>query len=297
MNKIVSLEWLKVFNVLNESQRRWMAATKSLELGYGGISTVSRKTGLSRTTITQGIREVRMNKLQSDSRFVRNSGGGRKTVLSSNDKLQDAIEAILSETTAGDPMSALTWTSKSMRKIAGKLQSQGHQISYKTVNTLLHNLGYSLQSNRKSLSRANDTNRDEQFRFINKTVKEFLERKDPVISVDAKKKEQIGNFKNTGSTWRKQGNPTRVEDHDYRSRAEGIAIPYGAYDLRLNEGFVNVGVTKDTAEFAVNSVGQWWQQYGRHQYPNAHNTIFYFARMEVEVTAVVIDFGNIACRN
>jgi hypothetical protein len=264
-----SKEWIDLLALMNESQRRWAAAIKALEIGYGGVSEVSQAANLSRTTITTGIKEITGGKLKSDVNRVRSVGAGRKSILLEDRLLKKHLEEILSETTAGDPMSRLVWTGKSVRKIAAQLNKMGHNLSFKTVDNILNDLDYSLQSNRKTLSRENNPNRDDQFKNINTTVKVFLRQHQPIISVDTKKKELVGKFKNAGKTWRKRGDPVKVEDHDFRSRAEGIAIPYGTYDLQRNEGFVNVGVTSDTAQFAVNSIKQWWQHFGRKHYPDA----------------------------
>ncbi len=262
----INEEWLTLFSTLSESQKRWSAAVKSLEIGYGGISKVSRATGLSRTTVTQGIKDIKSKKLDDCSDRVRAKGGGRKTSASSDKKLKVSIEKILSETTAGDPMSSIKWTCKSVRNIADQLCSEDHTVSHSTVHRLLVDMGYSLQSNRKSLSRESDPDRDRQFHIINRKVLKFMKENLPVISVDTKKKELVGNFENKGVEWRSKGDPILVEDHDFRSRAEGIAIPYGAYDIGKNEGFVNVGISKDTAEFAVNSISLWWKSIGKKHY-------------------------------
>ncbi len=273
-SELVEVSWLKVFNTLDEAQRRWATSAKSLEKGYGGISEISRITGLSRTTISLGIKELQQNDpLRKKPDQIRQQGGGRKAVLKSDLVLKREIDRILLETTAGDPMSRLIWTCKSVRTIADELQAKGHEISFKTVNRILHELDYSLQANRKTLSQANDTDRDAQFIQINTQVKRFIRQGQPIISVDTKKKELVGKFKNPGKKWQKKGNPEKVEDHDFRSRAEGVAIPYGAYDLKRNEGFVNVGVTSDTAEFAVNSIKQWWSYFGRKHYPDARKIL------------------------
>jgi len=268
-NNDINEEWLTLFHTLSESQKRWSAAVKSLEIGYGGVSKVSRATGLSRTTITQGIKDVKSKKLKTVSDRIRAKGGGRKTSTDSDNKLKDSIEKILSETTSGDPMSTIKWTCKSVRNIADQLCLDGHNVSYRTVHRLLIDMGYSLQSNRKSLSKENDPDRDRQFRIINRKVLKFLREGLPVISVDTKKKELVGKFLNKGVEWHPKGSPALVEDHDFRSRADGVAIPYGAYDIGKNEGFVNVGISKDTAEFAVNSISMWWEKIGRKNYAKA----------------------------
>ncbi len=266
--------WLRFFNTLDEAQRRWAASAKSLDLGYGGISEISRITGLSRTTINLGIKELQQNDpLRKQPDQIRRKGGGRKAVLECDLDVKKDIESILLETTAGDPMSRLIWTCKSVRTIADELQAKGHEISFKTVNRILHELDYSLQANRKTLSQANDTGRDAQFININTLVKSFIRQGQPIISVDTKKRELVGKFKNPGKKWQKKETPENVEDHDFRSRAEGVAIPYGAYDMERNEGFVNVGVTSDTAEFAVNSIRQWWSYFGRKHYSDARRIL------------------------
>ena len=266
--------WLRFFNTLDEAQRRWAASAKSLDLGYGGISEISRITGLSRTTINLGIKELQQNDpLRKQPDQIRRKGGGRKAVLECDLDVKKDIESILLETTAGDPMSRLIWTCKSVRTIADELQAKGHEISFKTVNRILHELDYSLQANRKTLSQANDTGRDAQFININTLVKRFIRDGQPIISVDTKKRELVGKFKNPGKKWQKKETPENVEDHDFRSRAEGVAIPYGAYDMERNEGFVNVGVTSDTAEFAVNSIRQWWSYFGRKHYSDARRIL------------------------
>lgn len=263
----ISEEWLALFWTLNESQKRWSAGIKSLEIGYGGVSKVSQATGLSRTTITQGLKDIKSKKIESAPDRIRSKGGGRKASSTNDNKLKKSIESILSETTAGDPMSFIKWTCKSVRNIADQLNDNGHDVSYRTVHRLLIEMGYSLQTNRKSLSRENNPDRDRQFKIINRKVLKFIREGHPVISVDTKKKELIGKFINKGSEWRQKGDPVLVEDHDFRSRADGVAIPYGAYDIGKNEGFVNVGISKDTAEFAVNSISLWWKKIGKKNYP------------------------------
>lgn len=267
----INREWMRVFKTLNEPQKRWFAAAKSIELGYGGVSIVSRTTGLSRTTITAGCKEVTSRKALVCDKRSRQKGGGRKKLLSSNQNLIKAIDQILEETSAGDPMSKLKWTCKSTRKIAEILLKQGFDVSNVTVMNILKEQGYSLQSNKKMLPGKHHPDRDSQFRYINKLVNKFAGGNNPVISVDTKKKELVGNFKNSGKTWQKEG--VEVLDHDFKSDGEGVAIPYGAYDVNRNEGFVNVGISSDTAEFAVNSIWQWWRHFGRKHYPNAEELL------------------------
>lgn len=267
MEAILSNYWVKLFNTLNESQKRWFAAQKSLEIGYGGITAVSKQTSMSRTTITKGIKELKNSK--ELKREIRKEGAGRKSITASNSAIINELELIMDENTAGDPMSTLKWTCKSTRNIADELGSKGIKVSYRTVYKLLSDKGYTLQGNKKSLGSCSNESRDEQFRYINKNVKDFIKINGPIISVDTKKKEQVGNFKNSGKTWRKTKSPKEVHDHDFPSLGDGVAIPYGTYDVQENEGFVNVGITADTSEFAVNSIKQWWDLIGIKKYANA----------------------------
>lgn len=268
-NTKISMTWMRIFETLTETQKRWMAAEKAFELGYGGVTKVSTATGLSRTTIHRGMDELKSRKKLDQSGRQRIEGGGRKKVAETEEGLIDAIDGILDESTAGDPMSAIKWTNKSVRAIADQLSKMGFDINFNTVNRLLNELGYSLQSNRKSLSRENNPDRDRQFKLINRKISKFLYEGSPVISVDTKKKEMIGNFKNSGKIWRRRGDPKLVEDHDFSSRSKGKAIPYGTYDVGKNQGFVNVGISADTADFAVNSILRWWNDFGVRNYPDA----------------------------
>jgi hypothetical protein len=266
-NSYISKEWLKAFSLLNEVQKRWFAAVKSIELGYGGVSKVSRITELSRTTITQGIKEIKESTaLEFLPNQVRKEGGGRKKVME-NHSLVKAVEDILDETSAGDPMSRLRWTCKSTHVIAEDLKKKGFNVSRMGISRILRQQGYSLQSNKKMLSGKDHPDRDAQFKHINRLVTSFSRTNDPIISVDTKKKELVGNFKNNGKIWTKD--TIEVLDHDFASYASGKAIPYGAYDINRNEGFVNIGMSSDTSEFAVNSIWQWWRHFGRKNYPNA----------------------------
>lgn len=261
----ISKEWIKLFHSLNEPQKRLLAAAKSIEFGYGGISKVSVATGLARTTITQGCNELKhKKKLSIYEDRLRQQRAGRKKVTSENLDLVKEINNILEESSAGDPMSKLKWTCKSTRNIAEILSKKGFDVSNVTVMNILKDQGYSLRSNKKMLPGKNHPDRDAQFRYINKLVNKFSSRNQPIISVDTKKKELVGNFKNNGRTWQKED--VKVLDHDFKNYGEGIAIPYGAYDINRNEGFVNVGISSDTAEFAVNSIWQWWRHFRRKHY-------------------------------
>jgi hypothetical protein len=260
--------WLKVFHTLNEFQARLFAADKALDLVRGGISRLSALTGLSRTTITKAVEELESGvKLVSPGEGrARRVGGGRKKVEGVDPGVPDLLTKILEETTAGDPMSQLRWTSKSTRTMAEELTRLGHPVSWVTVARCLDDMGYSLQANRKSKEGPQHADRDAQFRYINRQVKALLATGDPVISVDARKKELVGRFKNGGRTWRPKGKPQEVNTKDFPSLAQGKALPYGVYDTGRNRAVVNVGVTHDTAEFAVESIRRWWKLDGRKSY-------------------------------
>jgi len=267
--------WLKVFGTLNEFQARLFAADKALDLGRGGISRLSALTGLSRTTITKAVEELEgRGKLRMPGAGrIRRVGGGRKKVERGDPGIRDLLEKILEETTAGDPMSLLRWTSKSTRTMAEELTGLGHPVSWVTVARCLDDMGYSLQANRKSKEGPQNADRDVQFRYIHRQVRAVLATGDPVISVDAKKKELVGPFKNAGRTWRPQGKPQEVNTKDFPSLAKGKALPYGVYDTGQNRAVVNVGVTHDTAEFAVESIRRWWKLDGQNSYPAAQRLL------------------------
>jgi hypothetical protein len=267
--------WLKVFRTLNEFQARLFAADKALDLGRGGISRLSAVTGLSRTTITKAVKELEgSRKLANPGEGrAREVGGGRKRIEDVDPAIPDLLRKILAETTAGDPMSLLRWTSKSTRTMAEELTRLGHPITWVTVARCLDDMGYSLQANRKTKEGPQHASRDAQFRYINQQVKLVLRGGDPVLSVDAKKKELVGPFKNGGRTWRPKGKPKQVNTKDFPSLAEGKALPYGIYDTGRNRAVVNVGVTHDTAEFAVESIRRWWKLDGRKTYPTARRLL------------------------
>jgi hypothetical protein len=261
---------LKVLGALNEAQARWYVAREALSRGRGGLKAVHELTGLSRPTILKGMRELQQLDELSSGERVRQPGGGRKRLEASDPGLERALERIMQENTAGDPMSLLRWTNKSTSRIAQELTRQGHRVSDETVRRRLGELDYSLQGNAKNKEeQASGEGRDAQFRYINAQVKKHLARGEPVVSVDTKKKERVGNFKNAGRTWRPKAQPMEVNVYDYPHLGLGTAIPYGAYDVQRNEGFVNVGMTHDTAEFAVHSLRQWWKIVGWRHYPQA----------------------------
>jgi hypothetical protein len=262
---------LKVLGALSESQARWYVARETLALGRGGLKAMNELTGMSRPTILKGIRELQQHK-ELPSERIRQPGGGRKRLEESDQGLEAALEQIMEENTAGDPMSLLRWTNKSTVRIADELTRLGHWVSDETVRRRLAEMGYSLQANAKNLEESG-AGRDQQFRYINKQVKRFLSGKEPVLSIDAKKKERVGNFKNAGRTWRRKGQPIEVNVYDFPHLGVGPAIPFRAYDQQRNEGFVNVGISHDTAEFAVESVRRWWRWIGRRRYPQAQRLL------------------------
>ncbi len=259
---------LTILGTLNEAQARWYVAREALAVGRGGLKAMHDLTHLSRPTILRGIRELKSGDLPPAGR-VRRSGGGRKPLEQADPKWIRALRRMMEANTAGDPMSLLRWTNKSTTTIAQQLARQGHPVSHETVRQRLIELGYSLQANRKNKEGLSPPERDAQFVYINEQVKKFLKRGEPIISVDTKKKERVGEFKNPGKTWRPKGQPRQVHSHDFPHLGEGPAIPYGAYDIERNEGFVNVGVSRDTAEFAVESVRRWWKLVGRVHYAKA----------------------------
>lgn len=265
--------WLKVLGVLNELQARLYVADKAVDLGRGGISRLSELTGMSRTTITKAVEELQSGKKLNLDGGIRKPGAGRKKVEDVDEGVLEALAEILEQTTAGDPMSALRWTNKSAQAMAEELRDRGHNISDKTVARCLRQMGYSLQLNTKQREGPQHRDRDAQFRYINRQVKAFGRTHDPVISVDTKKKELIGAFKNGGQTWRPKGQPYEVNVHDFPSQAEGKAIPYGTYDINENCAIVNVGITHDTAEFAVESIRRWWKLDGQRRYRSAKRVL------------------------
>ena len=261
---------------LDERSWRLCLASDAMALGRGGISLVARAAGVSRTTVHAGLRELRQTsaggaKGASDPRRgrIRRPGGGRKSLAETDETLLEDLNRMLDPITRGDPMSALRWTCKSTTKLAGELRKKGHRISQATVWRLLDELGYSMQSNRKGREGSDHPDRNEQFEFINASAEEFLGRGWPVISVDTKKKELIGPFKNAGREWQKKGQPVEVKMHDFADPALGKVIPYGVYDIGRNEGWVSVGISHDTAQFAVEAIRRWWRQMGRRAYPAA----------------------------
>jgi len=267
--------WLRVLSTLNEFQARLFLANQALDQGRGGISRISALTGMSRTTLTKAAAELTGRKKLGPGagERIRATGAGRRKVEEADKQLRAELTQIVEETTAGNPMSALRWTNKSTEAIAMELTRRGHPISDRTVARMLDEVGYSLQLNRKQKEGPQHPDRDAQFRYINRQEASFRASGDPVISVDTKKKELLGAFKNGGRTWRPKGKPYEVNVHDWPSRGKGKAIPYGVYDVRDDRAVVNVGISHDTAEFAVESIRRWWRLDGRQRYGSARRLL------------------------
>jgi Rhodopirellula transposase DDE domain len=256
---------------MDERMRRQWAAAEAMELGWGGIICVSRATGISRTTILAGIRELRSQESfePSPSPRIRRPGGGRKSLLESDPELWNALDALVGPATRGHPESPLRWTCKSTRRLAEELCRQGHQASARTVASLLYAAGYSLQANRKTREGKNHPDRNAQFEHINEQVQRVQKRGQPVVSIDTKKKENVGDFKNPGQEWRPEGDPQQTRVHDFKDKQLGKAIPHGVYDMTNNQGWVSVGIDHDTADFAANSILRWWTRMGQRRFPRA----------------------------
>jgi hypothetical protein len=269
--EVLRRKFTRLESDLNERGRRRWAANEALELGHGGLKAVAQATGLGERTIRRGCHELRHNYTPEspDDRRMRRAGGGRKSLQTQDPALVSALEALVDPTTRGDPMSPLRWTCKSTRKLAKALAGQGHKVSHTTVAQLLAALDYSLQGTRKTLEEAAHPDRDAQFRYINRCVKVFQRAGQPVISVDAKKKELVGQFANGGRDYQPKGQPEHVHTHDFPDKELGKICPYGVYDPTHNHGWVSVGIDHDTAQFAVASIRRWWWQMGKVAYPQA----------------------------
>ncbi len=257
---------------LNERQRRLAAAAEAQALGHGGITAVAQATGISRRTIGLGLKELAESEAHMGQR-VRRPGGGRKRTVVKDPTLLVDLERLIEPVSRGDPESSLRWTCKSVRKLADALNDQGHQVSHELVAKLLKEMGYSLQANRKTREGNNHPDRNAQFEHIHTEVQAFQSTGQPVISVDTKKKELVGDFKNGGRELCPQGTPEEVRVHDFVIPELGKVAPYGVYDVTHNEGWVNVGIDHDTAAFAVASIRRWWQQMGQSRYPDAQRLL------------------------
>ena len=268
---LLKKKYEEILPILNEKQTRFILGAEAKSMGRGGLSKVSKLSGISRVTLNLGIKEL--GSIASEdvvkNERVRKQGGGRKKETDKNSEIEKLVEEIVTPYTMGDPMKALLWTSKSLRNIAEAAKKKGCNISHKLVGIILKNAGYSLQSNRKTDEGSSHEDRDAQFVHINTLANEFLTLNEPVISVDCKKKELIGNFKNAGKEWLPAKKPTTVKVYDFIDKDLGKAIPYGVYDIGNNEGWVSVGISHDTASFAVSTIRNWWYAMGKEKYATA----------------------------
>ena len=255
---------------LNEQQWRLYLGTEALKIGYGGISQVAERSGADWKTVQRGVKELQGERPRAQGR-IRQPGGGRKKRVVTDPTLQRDLEELLEP--KGDPMSFVQWTTHSLAHLVSALSKKGHTIKKSALAKLLHAWGYSLKANKKTIEGTSHADRDQQFGYINALCKQFEQKQAPAISVDCKKKELLGMFKNQGREWQSKGQQTLVNVYDYRSLADGKAIPYGIYDLVHNQGFVNVGIDHETAEFAVESIRRWWKYCGKKLYPQAHELL------------------------
>ena len=264
---IIKVKYRVIKNCLSEKGRRLWAAVEANAYGWGGVTLVGKASGLSNATVHRGMRDLLNPSIHNDR--VRQKGGGRKSLKEKQPGILEALDALVEPLSKGNPENPLRWTSKSVRKLSLTLGEQGFTISKDTVGTLLHELGYSLQVNKKTLEKSDHVDRDEQFKYINKTVSECQKNNQPTISVDAKKKENIGNYKNNGQEYSQSGKPIEVKGHDFIYKTLGKVTPYGVYDIGDNSGWVSVGISSDTAQFAINTIRAWWHTDGVRKYPDA----------------------------
>ena len=274
--RALELKYRSLSVLMDERMRRQWAAAESRAYGWGGVRAVSGVIGISPNTIRKGLAELAVRDEHPDAPVesgLRRQGAGRKKCSEADPELLPALESLVEPTTRGDPESALRWTCKSTTLLAQELTRQRHPVSPRTVGRLLNESGYSLQSNRKTLEGDAHPDRNAQFEYINTSVQRFQQRGQPVISVDTKKKELVGAFKNGGREWQPKGEPEEVKVHDFVDEELGKVIPYGVFDLSLNEGWVSVGIDHDTAQFAVRAIGRWWQKMGARRYPRARELL------------------------
>jgi hypothetical protein len=268
----IRTKFVRLKGALDERGRRLTAAAEAEALGEGGISIVSRAAGMSRSTIRRGLKELKSGE-RRDPGYVRRAGGGRKRRAEEDPSLLADLESLIEPGTRGDPESVLRWTIKSVRRLSGELACMGHRASPQLVDELLHGLDFSLQSNRKVHEGGRHPDRNAQFEFINRRVETQMRRGEPAVSVDAKKKELVGSYKNAGREWHRKGEPEEVKVYDFIDPELGKAVPYGVYDLARNHGWVGVGIDHDTAEFAVATIARWWREMGLVAYPSARRLL------------------------
>jgi hypothetical protein len=272
--KRIRRKFQAVAPVLDERARRHWAAAEALDLPWGGISCVASATGLSRTTITAGMAQLQNAATgPAPGQRIRRPGGGRKFLEENDPGLEKALDALIDPMTRGDPQSPLRWTCKSSRRLAEELCRQGHAISARTVAAMLHDMGYSLQANRKTREGGTHPDRNAQFNYLSDQTRRLQKRGQPVVSVDTKKKELLGDFKNAGRQWRPSGQPEQVRVHDFQDPTLGKAIPYGVYDVANNQGWVSVGIDHDTAYFAARTIRRWWESMGSTRFPRARELL------------------------
>ena len=274
LTQVIQEKFAAIESLLNERTRRRWAAVEARALGRGGIARVAEATGLSRATISAGLQELAAGPQDDDAAGrLRGPGAGRKALAEHDADLVAALERLVDPATRGDPTGPLRWTCSSAARLSRELQEAGHRVSERSVNRLLHALGYSLQANRKTLEGKQHPDRDAQFNHMNRRVRAFQRRRQPVVSVDTKKKELVGPFENAGRAWRPRGHPEPVRVHDFPDKTLGKAIPYGVYDLTHDAGWVSVGVDHDTASFAVETLRRWWRRMGCVSYPVARRLL------------------------
>jgi hypothetical protein len=280
--EIIKEKYERIKPFLDEKSRRLYVANEAIAEGWGGVSRLFDATGMSREVISHGISEIKEGFKAIDSKTppkseeihsvknrIRKAGGGRKRIEENDKTLRYNLEQLMEPVTRGDPESPLLWTSKSVRKITTELNQKGHRVSHETVRVLLRNSGYSLQANFKTIEKNQHEDRDEQFEYLYRNVKDAQSKKQPVISVDTKKKELIGNYKNGGQEWWPKGKPELVNAHDFEDKTLGKAIPFGVYDITENQGWISVGIDHDTSQFAVASIRSWWNEMGKDAYSGA----------------------------
>jgi hypothetical protein len=268
-DEIVKTRIERVVPLLNERQRRIYLGAEAQSIGRGGVTKIAQLSSVSRRTIAKGAEELSIIENEPVKTRTRREGGGRKKIIEHQPGLLQAIDNIVSPHTMGDPMNPLIWTSKSIRKIAAELLILGYDVCHEVVRQCLIYMGYSLQANKKTKEGGDSPDRNAQFEFINELSKEFISCNDPVISVDCKKKEIIGEYKNNGQEWAPVKNPIEVNVYDFIDKTNGKASPYGVYDVQNNRGWVNVGISSDTAAFAVSTIRDWWDQEGKTLYPKS----------------------------